>query len=67
MITYDIPSLENTNIPSNIQDFLIVYFQLFYSLINPEEKPNEIIHIFPILDIHDHYYIFLQFFQEICK
>jgi len=67
MIHYDISTLENINIPSNIQDFLIVYFQLFYSLINPEEKPNEIIHIFPTIDIHDHYYIFLQFFQEICK
>ncbi len=66
MISPFIPELENDEIPERILDFLIVYFQLFYTWMNPEENPKEILKIFALNDLNDHFYIFLQFLQEVC-
>jgi hypothetical protein len=66
MISPFIPELENDEIPERLLDFLVVYFQLFYTWMNPEENPKEILKIFALNDLNDHFYIFLQFLEEIC-
>lgn len=62
-----VEELENRDIPFMMNMFLIVFFQFFYAILNPDVKPNEIFEIFSQNDLNDHYYIFLQFFQEICE
>ncbi len=66
IITPFIDEIENDDIPLNVMYFLIVFFQLFYSILNPEENPNEVLQIFSTNDLNDHFYIFLTFLQEIC-
>jgi hypothetical protein len=66
MLSPFIEELENDDIPLNMNHLLIVFFQLFYSVLNPDEHPNEILKIFSTNDLNDHFYIFLQFIQEIC-
>ncbi len=67
MLSPFIEELENDDLPLNMNHFLIVFFQLFYSILNPEEPPNEILKIFSTNDLNDHFYVFLQFIQEICQ
>lgn len=66
MLSPFIEELENDDLPLNMNHFLIVFFQLFYSILNPDEHPNEILKIFSSNDLNDHFYVFLQFIQEIC-
>lgn len=66
VIQYHIPTLMNDDILENMNEFLIVYFQLFYGILNKEYKPNEILQIFDSNDLNDHFYVFLQFLQEVC-
>lgn len=66
LITPFIDEIENDDIPLNVMYFLIVFFQLFYSILNPEENPNEVLQIFSTNDLNDHFYIFLTFLQEVC-
>jgi hypothetical protein len=66
MLSPFIEELENDDLPLNMNHFLIVFFQLFYSILNPDEQPNEILKIFSSNDLNDHFYVFLQFIQEIC-
>jgi hypothetical protein len=61
-----IDELDNEDIPIGLLEFLIIFFQFFYTILNPNEKPNEILQIFSTNDLNDHFYIFLQFLQEIC-
>jgi hypothetical protein len=42
MLSPFIEELENDDIPLNMNHFLIVFFQLFYSILNPDEPPNEV-------------------------
>ncbi len=66
VLPYHIPTLMNDDILENMNEFLIVYFQLFYGILNKEYKPNEILQIFDSNDLNDHFYVFLQFLQEVC-
>ncbi len=59
-------SLILNDLPSNMNHFLIIFFQLFYTLLNKDIPPNEVLSIFPVNDLNDHFYIFLQFIQETC-
>lgn len=66
VINGDIESIELSDLNFQQNQFFTVFFQLFYTLMNLEKKPDEILNIFGGNDLIDHYYIFLQFIQESC-
>ena len=66
LISPNIERLKLEDIPININEFLIQFFQIFYFILNVKYKPNEILHMYDMDDLLDHFYIFLQFLQEIC-
>ncbi len=66
VINTNIESIELNDLNFQQNQFFTVFFQLFYSLMNLDKKPDEILNIFGGNDLIDHYYIFLQFIQEVC-
>ncbi len=66
IINHSIESIDLNDLNFHQNHFFTVFFQLFYALMNLDKKPNEVLDIFAANDLIDHYYIFLQFVQEIC-
>ncbi len=66
VINYSIDSIQLMDLNFHQNHFFTVFFQLFYTLMNLDKKPNEVLDIFAANDLIDHYYIFLQFVQELC-
>ncbi len=66
IINYSIDSINLIDLNFHQNHFFNTFFQLFYSLMNLDKKPLEVLDIFEANDLIDHYYIFLQFIQELC-
>ncbi len=66
VINYSIDSINLVDLNFHQNHFFNTFFQLFYTLMNFDKKPLEVLDIFEANDLIDHYYIFLQFVQELC-